>query len=130
MVNLTANRAAAKPISDVRKWEVKKADDQDDIAIPQLSMQVRLYGANSAPWPGNPFTLQIRDTGTSYVMTENTTPTSLIDQFVLANVQLTGTPYATLVAAYYAATGKANMKKALEPLLVGLGILPATLAGT
>jgi hypothetical protein len=130
MITCTTQRAAAKPVGDCRKWEVLRWQDQDELAIPQITIQVALYGQSNNPWPGNPFSLTVRDTGLSYILTENATPTSLLDQFVLANVQLTGTPYATLVAAVYAASGKAGMRRALEPLLITLGIVPATLTGT
>jgi hypothetical protein len=130
MINLATNINAVKPIADLRKWEVSHVSDFDNIDLPQFAIALRLYGQNSNPWPGNPYTLYIRDTGQSYVLTANATPLSLVDQFLLANTTLDGTPYTTLATAYYAATGKNNQKKAIENLLITIGAVPASFAGT
>ena len=131
MINLTSNFTAAKPIADVRKFEVVKVRDFDtEESSPTLLVQVALYGQSSNPWPGNPFNVYIRNTVASYVMTINATPTGLTDQFLPVSTVLSGAPYTTLTDAYYAATGKTNMRKAVENLLVTVGALPAQFAGT
>jgi hypothetical protein len=74
--------------------------------------------------------LVIRDNVNSSVLRINAAPTSAGDQFVSVLATLSGTPYTTLTAAMYAATGKANMRRVVENLLVTVGALPAEFAGT
>jgi hypothetical protein len=134
MKTCTTQVSATHPVGDARKWQVIQVSDQDDIAIPQMTIQINLLGQVNSPWPGNPYTLYVRDTGQSYVLTLNASPLGLTDQFILANVSLTGTPYTTLAAAYYGATGKNGMRLAVENAInannCALGIIPAALFGT
>jgi hypothetical protein len=134
MINLTANFVAAFSVGKVVKYNITHLQDLDREAPAKpnyLVVQVSLFDTGSSPWPINPFTLYIYDAPhASQVLTINATPTGLNDQFIRQDVVLPGTPYTTLTAAMYAATGKANMRKAVESLLVQTGALPEAFAGT
>jgi hypothetical protein len=129
MINLTTNFNITLPISRATKWKVDRVDDQEDLTPPQLLVKVRFYDGNTE-WPTNPYVLYIRDTTPSQILTVNASPMGLRDAFQIDESTLSGTAYTTLAAAYWAASGKSNMKKAVENLLVSSGALPSQLAGT
>ena len=132
MINCTTNFPTSMPVSWVKKWGVTYLNDNDGPTPPALIVGVSLYDHSGADiaWPYNPYMLYLYDAVPSQVLTVNPSPTDLRNQFLLSQVQLSGTAYTTLTAAMYAATGKGNMRKAVENLLVTAGAMPSQLAGT
>jgi hypothetical protein len=129
MIDLTTNLNINLVADRVTKWEVIRVDDQEDLIPPQLMVKLKFY-EQTVPWPTNPYVLYIRDSTPSQVLAINSTPNGLRDALLTNETTLSGTAYTTLAAAYWAASGKFNMKKAVENLLVSSGALPSQLAGT
>jgi hypothetical protein len=120
------------PIRTVVKWEVLRVTDCDNLTPPYVGIEIQLYSTNSVKWP-TPYTLVIRDSGYSRVMRVNASSTNFSDQILMTDVQLSGTPYTSISAAYDANTAngtKAQRRKAVEDLLVSLGAMPTEFATT
>lgn len=133
MVNLTTNIPAAAAVEWVKKWKVTYHNDNDNLSPPCLVVGVTLYDRISGvdvPWPIGQQILYLRDSVPSQVLVENGSATSMHNQFLAANVALSGTPYTAITNAINAATGKNAIRLAIEGLLVSAGALPASFAGT
>jgi hypothetical protein len=130
MKNLTTNYNLTNATNRVVKWEIGRPTDMDDLSPPTLIVPVTLYTEGTKAFPISPFVLYIRDAVPSEVLIVDSAATALLREFRINSQTLAGTPYTTLVTAMYAATGKANMRRAVEDLLVAVGALPAVLAGT
>jgi hypothetical protein len=130
MKNLTTNYNLANAVNRIIKWECGRVQDNDDGTPPVLIVPVTLYSEGAKLWPISPFVLYIRDSVPSEILIVNAAASSLLGEFRISSQTLPGTPYTTMVAAMYAVSGKTNMRKAVEDLLVAAGALPSILAWT
>lgn len=132
MINCATTYNLTYAIRTVSKWEVKRVLDFDEITPQYAAVEVAVYSTGNVKWPAG-FVLSIRNTGLSRVLRVSASPTSFNDEVALTDVQLSGTPYTSIVTAYDANTAsgtKAQRRKAVEDILVSLGAMPSEFAGT
>lgn len=125
MLNLTTAIQIAKPVPRVTKVEIVHIDDRNNVIV----IELKLWGPNDVPYPLTQL-VSIVDGGPSNVLRVNSSPTTLLDQFQVLQVTLSGTPYTALAAAYHNTSGKAARRNAVEALLVSTGAIGPEFAGT
>lgn len=126
MLNFTTPIQIGKPVPRISKLEIVHVDDRDTCIV----LELKLWGPNDVPYPLNQI-VAISDNGPSNVLRVNASPTTILDQFQVLQVTLSGTPYTTLSNAWHNATGgKAARKRAVEALMVSTGAIGPEFAGT
>ena len=131
MINLTTNIPIANDIPNIRKWSVVDVHDYSNQTPPYLMITVTLFGPGAVAFGS--YTLCIYDAIASTVLQVNPSPQQISDQFVYANVILSGTAYTTLAALWNGATSPsthAGRLKAVEAALVSAGVLSSYFAGS
>lgn len=131
MINLNSNIDVVFNIPNIRKWEVLKVLDQDDTTPPTIQVFVGFYGPNVSSGLNrylSKFVLSTSNNDVCKCIVVNPAPLNYTDQLMIDVKTIAGS-YAGVSAAFYSVDGKTARKKAVEDVLVTIGLLSIEFAG-
>lgn len=132
-ITLTTPVNVVNNLANINKLKAIAVRDYADVTPPYavIMFQAQGGGGKTYPGPGQNYVLTVTDRGTCQCLFPNPASTGIADQFLVGPRNLTGTPYTTIMAAYYdgGATGAAHLRAA-ETACLSTGLLDAAFAGT
>jgi hypothetical protein len=133
MITFTTPVPVVNNINNLRKVQVVDVTDNHRSSPPNLRIGLQVFGTGSVPY-GDVLWIYAYDAQASGVLAVNSMPATVLDQLIVVERSLAGTPYTTLAGIWNANTnsgGTLTLRlKAVENALIANGMLDAALTGT
>jgi hypothetical protein len=132
MITFTTPVSVVNNIPNLRKVKVLEVIDNYRASPPNLRIGLQILGSGSVPY-GDLLWIYAYDAQASGVLAVNSVSATVLDQLVVVERSLAGTPYTTLAGIWHANTNAGGTRdlrlKAVEAALISNGLIDAALTG-